>query len=374
MRVDSHMHPFPDVGSASGYATPADHLRGVQRQSYFNVNPTRRLRDDAIVERQTLWNERDPGAEGLLDVGLRSGRYGRLEWTYEGEELYVQLFAPSLQNNESSAAYVVAEMDYAEVDVAICQTGPTYGRLNEFLADSARRYPSRLLGLAQIREPEAHTDEQLAELHRCVSELGFRGLFYSFLGFWEEGHVRGPDDPAYAPFWDSVAAADLVVYWDVNVDVFPTPDAYERQLQQIRTVLDRHDLKSVLVQALPLDLFFPKGQLTLPEVALDLGGRDSFHLEVAYPISYGRRFEYPYAELFGQLEQLYDTFGPQSLLWGSDMPNVLRFCTYRQSYEYLNHATFLSDADRALITGGNLARTFRLTPEPRVAQPEVAHG
>ncbi len=374
MRVDSHMHPFPEVGAASGYPSAVEHLRDAQRQSYFNVNPTRRVRDNANVDGQTLWNGKDPGIEGLVDVGFRSGKFGRLEWRSEDEDLYVQLFAPSLQNNESSADYVVAEMDYAEVDVAICQTGPTYGRLNDFLAGCMRSHPSRLLGLAQVREPEAHTDEQLAELERCVADLGFRGLFYSFLGFWEEGHLRGPDDPQYQGFWDRVAAANIVVFWDVNVDVFPTREAYENQLRQVRSVLDRHALQSVLVQALPIDLFFPDGRLDLPEVARDLGGRPSFHLEIAYPISYGRRYEYPYAELLGQLQQLYDTFGPESLVWGSDMPNVLRFCTYRQSYEYLNHAPFLSARERELVTGGNLVRAFRLKQRGQGAEGEAARA
>ncbi len=43
------------------------------------------------------------------------------------------------------------------------------------------------------------------------------------------------------------------------------------------------------------------------------------------------------------------------------MPNVLRYCTYRQSLDYLRrYAGFLSEDDRGLILGGNLARLFEL--------------
>src|SRR5215212_5027054 len=114
MIVDSHMHPFPNVGGPSGYPSAKEHLDGVQRQSYFNVNPTRKKADNSVVGGQTLWNGKDLGPAGLRDVNFRSTEYGRMEWEADGVPVYVQLFAPSLKDNTSEAEYVIAEMDYAE--------------------------------------------------------------------------------------------------------------------------------------------------------------------------------------------------------------------------------------------------------------------
>lgn len=360
MLVDSHMHPFPNIAGASGFDSVEAHFQGLQRQSYFNVNPTRRVGDYSIVERQTLWNGRDDGPAGLVDAGLRSTGYGLLEWSFEGESVSVQAFAPSLQENTSTPEYIIAEMNYAEVDVAVCQQGPTYGRLNEFLADAVRRFPDRLIGLGQVEEADAHTDEQMAVLERCAGELNHRGLFYSFLGFWGRGG-GGPADPKYAAFWARVESLGLVVYWDLNVDMTPTIDAYADQLFQVRQILERHpSLRSVLVQALPPGLCVSDRKLALPARVDDIASWPEFNLEIAYPISYGGLYEYPYQELFDTFQAVYDVVGPNRLVWGSDMPNVLRFCTYRQSYGYLGHIPFLSDADRDAILGGNLARVFGL--------------
>jgi hypothetical protein len=42
------------------------------------------------------------------------------------------------------------------------------------------------------------------------------------------------------------------------------------------------------------------------------------------------------------------------MLWGSDMPNVERSCTYRQTLTYLTrHCSFITAADLDLIVGGN---------------------
>jgi predicted TIM-barrel fold metal-dependent hydrolase len=48
-------------------------------------------------------------------------------------------------------------------------------------------------------------------------------------------------------------------------------------------------------------------------------------------------------------------------MWGSDMPNVERFCTYRQSLDYVRrYCDFLTSRDMDLILGANAARLYGL--------------
>jgi predicted TIM-barrel fold metal-dependent hydrolase len=58
---------------------------------------------------------------------------------------------------------------------------------------------------------------------------------------------------------------------------------------------------------------------------------------------------------------LLDRFGPWRFVWGSDMPNVERYCAYRQTFTYVwNHADFLNDADwRAIFRANALAQFHR---------------
>ena len=49
------------------------------------------------------------------------------------------------------------------------------------------------------------------------------------------------------------------------------------------------------------------------------------------------------------------------MMWGSDMPNVERFCTYRQSLDYVRrYCEFLIGHEMDLILGGNAARLYGL--------------
>ncbi len=69
-------------------------------------------------------------------------------------------------------------------------------------------------------------------------------------------------------------------------------------------------------------------------------------IEVLYPISWGRAHEYPYAELRPVLRGLYRQAGAHRLVWGSDMPNVERNCTYRQLLDYLRrYCDFIPPSD-----------------------------
>jgi predicted TIM-barrel fold metal-dependent hydrolase len=59
------------------------------------------------------------------------------------------------------------------------------------------------------------------------------------------------------------------------------------------------------------------------------------------------------------VKECVERVGASRLIWGTDMPMVARFCTYRQSMDQFRvHCDFLSDAERADILGGTVARVM----------------
>ena len=66
-------------------------------------------------------------------------------------------------------------------------------RANETVAEAVRSYPDRLIGLARV-DPWQGGEGAMAEVDRCVEELGLRGIF---LHPWEETfNISGPQvDP-----------------------------------------------------------------------------------------------------------------------------------------------------------------------------------
>ena len=166
-------------------------------KAYAGLGTTRR------VEKPLLAGERD-GISWLPQVDFRIGHFGRLEFTHEGEDYYMQWMPPALRDMSAPPDYVVAQMDYAGVDRAVIQHDRTWGNLDDYLADAVKRYPDRLVALAQVEEWRGGEPDQIDRVRRQVEELGFSGLYFSTIGFFHADFRTHVNDPGLDPLWDLV--------------------------------------------------------------------------------------------------------------------------------------------------------------------------
>jgi predicted TIM-barrel fold metal-dependent hydrolase len=89
--------------------------------------------------------------------------------------------------------------------------------------------------------------------------------------------------------------------------------------------------------------------------------RDDVYVEIMFPITWGARWDYPYVEAQPLIKDLRDRLGAEKLLWGSDMPNVERFCTYRQTLDDVRrYCNFFSALEMDQVLGLNAARLYRI--------------
>jgi predicted TIM-barrel fold metal-dependent hydrolase len=350
--VDCHGHVFPPLAGASGFPSPETHLVHQQRAMHVHGNqPYRRLRDHAIVTERPLWEAGDPSETGRArDVRFRVGRFGRFEWERDGERYYVQFLPPHMQDLSAPPEGMVVEMDYAGIATAVLQNDHIYGNLAEYFADAARRWPGRFIGLAQVDEPSAYRDEELRALEDQVRRLGMRGLYFTMTAFFGNGYRLLPDDPTFDPLWRMVGRLDLPVFW-VHSANSPAGD-YRDEMGRLRRIVDRHPrIRHVLVHGVPTGLYADAAdRVAWPAEVVDVLDGGPVWTEVLFPIAWGGRMAYPYARAQDHFRQTYDRFGPQKLVWGSDMPNVGRYCTYRQALGYVwDFADFLTSEDRRRI-------------------------
>ncbi len=362
--VDAHAHVLPHLGGPAGFSTAAERLLYAQRAMHTHrAQPARRARDHEIVTTPTLWDPNDASPRGRRDVGFRAGRNGRFEWQHDGEDLYVQFMPPSLQTMEAPPDFMVAQMDYAGVDVAILQNDHIYGSLNEYFAEAVRLHPGRFIGLAQVEEPLAYQDAQIERLHHAVERLGMRGLYFTTSTFFMTGYETYYDDARFAPFWDAVASFDLPVFFTFSAS--PLGD-FGNELRRFLGWHERYPaVRTVLVHGLPdAEFLDDRGRLQASDTLRSLVTSFPVHAEILFPIKRGGRWDYPYPQAHELVPQYLDLFGPERLVWGSDMPNVERYCTYRQSLTYLtDHPCGLeADALERILSRNVLAL---LRPEAR---------
>ena len=365
--VDGHAHVFPPLWQAGGFPDAEAHRNYQQRAMHIHdVQPTHRLRDHQIVSEKHLWDSDDHTETGRrTDVKFRAAPNGRMEWGSDGEGYYIQFMPPSLQGMESPPEFMVTQMDYAGVRRAVLQNDHIYGNLNGYFADAVKAHPDRFIALAGVDEPFAYRDDQIEILATAVREQGMKGLYFTSAAFYRNGFETLYSDPSFYPFWNFVRELRIPVHW---VFLYESPiGTFEDEMVHFRRWLDRYpDIPTVLVHGIPTSRFADDNdRVNFPAYFTEIMDNFPVHAELLFPLLWGGRMDYPYERARTHLEQICDRFGPDRLIWGSDMPNVERFCTYRQTLTYiLDHCDFLSEDDRRKIFGLNILRLLGEESQP----------
>ena len=94
------------------------------------------------------------------------------------------------------------------------------------------------------------------------------------------------------------------------------------------------------------------------ESKINLAKRENVFLDTSgLPASFAGD-EYPYLQAQRFIKWAVDQVGSDKIMWGSDYPALLRWCTYRQTLDIVRNSAVLSDLEKERILGTNAARMF----------------
>lgn len=347
---DSHAHIIPPLGGKCGYSSIGEHLDICQRAMHEHlIQSSRCKRDNTVVEKK-LWHPTDDSLRGKLEVGFRVGRFGRFEWTQDGEDCYLQYLPPYAENMGYSPDQLLAMMDYSGVHKAVLQCGGVYGNLNDYYATVMAEHPhlaGKLYPLARVKEEEAYTETEILRLERCIQEYSLRGLWFAA----QETHFTSQ----YWVFWEKVRELDIPVFL-----LFFPDELWANHLMSLTDwVKEFPEMPCVLAQAFPLSARRYDDAITVPGFVDEIINSGTFYIEIVYPIGRGAIEDYPFLISRKAVQALYERFGAERLVWGSDIPMVERYCTYRQSLKYITaYCDFVLPDDLELILGKNLEKIF----------------
>jgi predicted TIM-barrel fold metal-dependent hydrolase len=89
----------------------------------------------------------------------------------------------------------------------------------------------------------------------------------------------------------------------------------------------------------------------LPNVAIKITGAGTLSHE-----------PFPYADIWDSLGRIFDAFGLDRCLWGTDWTRAVALLSYEQGVEAFRITERLSDADRVTLMGGALSRLYNWAP------------
>jgi L-fuconolactonase len=73
---------------------------------------------------------------------------------------------------------------------------------------------------------------------------------------------------------------------------------------------------------------------------------------------------FPYPDIWDPLWRVFDAFGLDCCLWGTDWTRAVKVLTYREGVEAFRITDRLSDSDKARLMGESLTRIYKWAPSP----------
>ena len=365
MLIDGHAYIFEPMDSAAGYPTLEQKMRAVQQELSIHHQPVWRVRDRALADNSVL---ADPDSGTLHEVSWGRDK-DRLTWTYDGETYTKQYLPPMLNNLEMPAERLIAEMDYAGVDIAILHNASHLGRNNKLHSEATAQYPDRLKSLINLPESDIPSDPSAAlrEVEHWLNAGGVCGFQFFTRSYWGGGRDESWNMGPMREFWRGISALGLPVYFTIqpragHAFLKSGVDSYLSELDTLHSWMQEYpDLSVVLTHGLSWSTFRQDDRIILPEAVWRVFESDKCNLQLLFPIQLGGIWQYPFKNVEPTVEEIVQRIGSDHVILGTDLPMVARFWTYRQTIDqYRFHCPFLSEEDRSNILGATVARIHNL--------------
>ena len=213
---------------------------------------------------------------------------------------------------------------------------------NRYTADVLRQYPQYFRGVARVNPDSPAAPDDLS---RLVEEQGFQGVRLSPAADAAGDWIRGPFMP---PLWKR--CRDLKASMNILTDVQRMPD--------IAVLVERFSDLTVVIDHMA---DCPADQPEELKKLLELARFPKVFVKVSHTWSVSKQ-PYPYRDAQEQVRRLYDAFGPQRLMWGTDWPLVEAHCGYAKALAMVrDEMKFLNDEDKSWMLSRTVERVWKFS-------------
>jgi len=243
---------------------------------------------------------------------------------------------------------MVAAMDAVGVDGALLVSPYTMYRYNaSYALDVYAKHPGRFGLIKPVDSADPAVAETIADWAATDGTVAIR-LMLAY------GDKIDLDSPGIKRVLDAAAKHAL----PINILCWGRTDMAAElagKFPDTQIVVDHLGLKQPFEQP-RLEAPFAD----LPAV-LELAAYDNLAIKITGACTLSSE-PYPYNDIWDPLGRIFDAFGIERYMWGTDWTRAVNFLTYEQGVEPFRQTDRLSDSDRAMLVGGSLQKIYRWAP------------
>jgi predicted TIM-barrel fold metal-dependent hydrolase len=246
---------------------------------------------------------------------------------------------------------MVAAMDRVGVDGAIFISAFSMYRYDaSYAVEVQRAHPDRFAIVKPVDPDDPAVEDVVAEWKRTPGAVGVRIMITK-----EPERDRDPAHPGLARIARAAAKHDL----PVNILCWGNVDAG-------RTLIDSHPNTRFIIDHLAIEQprtppASPEPWADLPKV-LDLAKRENAVIKVSGACTLSHE-PYPFADIWDPLARVFDAWGFERCLWGTDWTRAYAVVNYEQAVEPFRMTDRLSESERAMLMGGACAKAYGWMPK-----------
>ena len=239
-------------------------------------------------------------------------------------------FAGKGTTEAGSAELLLETMEKAGVEKSVIVQPIHYLYDNRYVADCLEKYPGKFSAMAIM---DRHAPDAVEQLQKLVTEDGFEGL---------RMHLSRPDDPSewaapdQDPIWRKAEELDASFLSFGPAELLPAIEPIIARYPGVKVILDH-------LGGAPFDEEEP---YPLLGNVLNLAKYPNVYVKFT-PQAGKSKEDYPLRDTHDVYHRIYDTYGPERLMWGTDFPHILRNIGYQRGLDlFREHLPFLDENDK----------------------------
>jgi len=240
---------------------------------------------------------------------------------------------------------MVAAMDRVGVDGALLVSPFTMYRYDASYAIEVRnKYPGRFALIKPVDPSDPDVAETVADWAATPGVVGIRIMMTRDVS----------EDPA-DPGINRVLAAGARHGLPVNILCWG-------RLAQARALAARNPDTAIVIDHLGLQQPFEPPPPAQPfadlSKVLEVASQPNVAIKITGACTLSRE-AYAFKDIWDPLARIFDAFGIERCMWGTDWTRAVKLLTYEQGVDAFRNTDRLSDSDKRTLMGGTLQRVYK---------------